>query len=616
MNEAEIISRAEASIPADILLQLEIKLLLEKGLKAVDKHHRNLVKGKNDLLEGLSGYKLPKAEMNKINEAFKSITDKVKASKLNEDEAATLDASSTINTDPAKAADEVGEADWDNVMKNIESTDDLSGVGEGSGGMLGMLKSLMGALTEGGSMIGILHLVLDIVGLVGDFFGPVGLIADVINGLIYMFRAMNGDSSKWILALISFAAAVIPFAGNIMKGMFQVGKTGKTVVKVSTEYIGTVETTVNKAGKTIVKDTSKVGGSVKISDDAIQLLAKAGPESSAALKYIGKASKKSLPAVKQMIDGFFKDFLGMIVGWVPFLGKPLKKFFASIADMFDIFFKKSTKFADDIPEILTKVEVTMIDDFFKAAGGKGTKMSRNGDKLVIRDAGGAHLAELEGSVLKGTDFLSSRYGPDLADQIGQKYIKRTQNNVLDFYEGLSKNMTTVSSKYGKVFKYGAAAFNFSKNLTWFIGKQVAKLLLGFDPKKLSNTETEMLGTLTIHQAMEKKRQEEFKKNPKAKYVVPILDSVEDKDSIEVLNRTLQKNADRFNMGDIGVVAYASARHKDDLPQDVQDFFNFAYENRQDEADYIEDQLTPKKGKSKIEKTYENESFKHIRKFKL
>jgi hypothetical protein len=617
INEAAILNRAESMIPSDILLEMEMNLLLEKGFKEVDKYHRGLVKGKNTLIEGMKGVKgkvIPKADMRKIEETFNSIISELKSSRLNEDEAATLDASKVVKTDSKEVESDIG--DVDNIMKNIENTKNLSMSSEDSGGLIGILGNLVSALTEGGSFFGILHLCLDIVGLVGDFFGPYGMIADIINGLIYAGRAIAGDHSKWILALISFAAAVIPFAGNIMKGMFQTSKAGKSVMKVTTDYMGKLEKHTTKSGATYYKDTSKVGGSTYISDDAADLLIKAAPASTDSLKYVAKASKKSLPLVKQMLDGFFKDFLGMIVGWVPLIGKPLKKFFASIADMFDIFFKKSTKFADDVPKIITKQEVKMVDEFFEAAAGKSTSIVRKGDKLVVLDSGGAFMKELDGSILKGSDFLKSRYGPEIADDISKAYLKRTGGNVLGFYESLAKNMETVSGKYGTLFNVAGAAFSFSANLTWFIGKQVAKLLLGFDHSKLSSTEIEAIGALTFHEAMQKKRDEELKNNPNASYIVPIIDSIEDDGSFGILNGHLHEQGKRFGAPDIGVVAYAANRHKDSLDEDVRNFFDFAYENRQDEADRIEKQLTPKKGKYKIENAYESTNFKHILKFKL
>ena len=593
INEAEVLNRAESMIPSDMLFELELNLLLEQGFKAVDKYHRNLVKGTNTLFNSASKL-ISKDEFTKIEESFKTIIEELKSSKVNEDEAIP------VSADTAQSG--VSDLDWQNVGDVIGSSG-VTGAGEGDNeGMLGMLKGLMSSLTEGGSPIGILHFILDIVGLVGDVFGPVGMIADIINGLIYMFRAVYyKDSSKWILALISFAAAVIPFAGNIMKGMFQASKTGKAVVHVSTSYM-------DSAGKVAV-------GGAKVSDEAVTLLSKAGPKSVDALQYISKTTHKSLPLVKQIIDKFFKDFLGTVVGWVPFLGKPLKKFFASIADMFDIFFKKSTKFADDVPEIIEKVHLKQIDDFFKASSGKGTQIVADGQDLLIKNARGALIknargetVKLNASILKGSDFLPSRYGPDLADAIGQKYITRTQNNVASFYKGLGDNLQQIAPKYGKVLRVGKSAFTFSRKLAFFIGRQVVKLAMGVNGKALSDGEIEAIGTISINQAMQNKINRNLKENPDAAYDVPIYDAIKDKDAYEVINGTLQKQAKMFNMPEIGIVAYAQHRRKDNIPQDVKDYWNFAYGDQEAEADRAERSLTPD---SKVE-----ESLKHIKKFKL
>ena len=602
MCESQILQRADSLIPGDILVQLEIKQLLEEGFKKVDQYHRDLLKGKNNLLEK-AAHLMSDDQITNIQERIKSTIDKIKTNRVNEQ---TPD----IVTDPKKVESDVG--DVDNIMKNIESAGNIS-KGD-SLGLVGMLKSLMSALTEGGSGIGILHFCLDILGLVGDFFGNAGAIADILNGLIYMYRAISGDTSKWILALISFAAAAIPFAGTIMKQMFQASKVGKNVVKVTTDYIGTLEKTTTKSGAIITKDTSKVGNEVLISDDVVKLLVKAGPETTDTLKYIAKASKKSLPIVKRTLDAFFKDFMGLVVGWMPFIGAPLAKFFASISDMFDIFFKKSLKFADDVPGIIAKKELRMVDEFFEAAAGKGTKIIREGDNLIVTGHNGAKLAELEGSILKGANSLKTRYGSDLADRIGKEYVTRTGNNVLNFYEGLNKNLATVQSKYGRVFKLGVAAFTFTGNLTWFIGKQIAKVFIGFDSSKLSDSEYEVFGAMEIHRAMEEKRKQLMAENPGASYVIPILDPLEDPKSHGVLNGYQNNLARQLGQPDIGIVAYAAGRRKDNIPQDVQDFYNFAYSDREDEADYAESQLPASRS---VEKQYEsNSSFKHITKFKL
>jgi hypothetical protein len=605
MCESQILQRADSLIPGDILVQLEIKQLLEEGFKKVDQYHRDLIKGKNNLLEK-AAHLMSDAQMTELQERIKYTIDKLKTNKVNEQ-------SPEIVTDPKKVESEIG--DVDNVMKNIESTSNLSMSDGKAGGILGMLKSLMSALTEGGSWIGIIHFCLDILGLVGDFFWNAGAIADILNGLIYMYRAMTGDSSKWILALISFAAATLPFAGTIMKQMFQVSKVGKTVAKVTTEYIGTgAAKAMSKSGKTLITDVSIKGRKLVVSDEAVELLAKAGPESSDALAYIAKTSKESLPLAKRALDAFFKDFLGLIVGWVPLIGKPLKKFFASISDMFNIFFKDSLKFADDVPKIISKSELRKVDVFFAEAAHHGSQIIREGDKLVVKRRGGTVIAELEGSILKGVGSLSPRYGPDLADRIGKEYITRTGDNILSFYEGLGKNYISITSKYGKVIKMGAATFTFSSKLTWFIGKQIAKIFVGFDSSKLSDSDYEVFGAMEIHRAMEEKRKQLMAENPGASYVIPILDPLEDPKSHGVLNGYQNNLARQLALPDLGIVAYAAGRRKDNIPQDVQDFYNFAYSDREDEADYAESQLPASRS---VEKQYEsNSTFKHITKFKL
>ncbi len=612
--ESNILQKADSLIPGDILVQLEIKQLLEEGFKKVDEYHRALLKGKNILLDKAS-HLISDEQMIKIEEKIKFTL-----SKINEQ-------ASTLTTDPNTVKAKMDDKDWNNVMSNIESTTDGVGATDAEkGGMLGMLKGLLSALTEGGSMIGIIHFVLDILGLVGDLFGNAGAIFDVLNGVIYMIRAINGDTGKWILALISFAAAAIPFAGNIMKGMFQTGKAGKSVVKITTEYMQ-AEKVVTKGGKETIEQGVKKG-SAKISDEALEVFAKAGPEGEKALEYVAKASKKSIPIVGQIMDTFFNKFLGTVVGWVPFLGKPLKNFFAKIADMFGTFSKKSVKFADDVPQIIKQSHVKQIDEFFEAAASRqGTMISASGNKLIIKDSQGAILKQLDGSVLKSTNFLKKRYGPDLAGEINKKYAKRTEGNVLNFYSELAENLKHVDKKYGTAVKYakgagkvGLKAFRFSRNLTFFIGKQVAKIMIGFDVTSMTDGELENLGAVSINQSMQNRIDRALEENPDAAYVVPVLDTTVDNTATEILNGELQKNAERFGLPDIGMVAYAQYRKKDKIPDDVVDFWNFAYDDSEEAIDNIERDITPNKSKSKAPNikgtTNENNSFKHLRKFKL
>lgn len=131
--------------------------------------------------------------------------------------------------DLATAANLAGtEAEIESVINNAGAVP--SG---GSGGILGMLKSLWNTLTEGGSPIGILQLILDFVGLVGDAFTvvglPIGMVADFINAMIYFYRGKN------ILGVISLIA-MIPFGGDVAKGFKGVaGAFSKPFSKLTTK---------------------------------------------------------------------------------------------------------------------------------------------------------------------------------------------------------------------------------------------------------------------------------------------------------------------------------------------------------------------------------------------
>ena len=76
----------------------------------------------------------------------------------------------------------------------------------------------------------------------------------------------------------------------------------------------------------------------------------------------------------------------------------------------------------------------------------------------------------------------------------------------------------------------------------------------------------------------------------------------------------QHLADKIGQPDLGIVSYAANRTKDDLPEDVVEFFNFAYSDREKEADNVSNSK-----RLSIDKQYQkesNSSFKHISKFRL
>lgn len=575
LEESKLLNEAESLIPDNILFELELNMILNGGRTAVTAYHRDIVNGTNHLIKEASSH-LSKSQMNNITESYKLIANKIQSLKLNEDESLQLEIDKDAN----------------DVMANIESNKDASGVGEGDGGIFNMVKNLFYSLTESGTPIGILHLILDIVGVIGDVFGPVGFIADMLNGIIYMARG------KTILALISFIAAIIPFGGDIIKGMFKGTKVGAEVMGAA----ATMTTKYTKETGAVVKGTTKV------SDEAASLLAKASPESIETLTYISKSTKTVIPGVRGFIHKFFNDFLAKVVGWLPIIGKPLKKFFQSIASLFDNFEKQALKLADDIPLTIEKSQVKSIDEFFEASSKRGTKIINKGDTLIIQDAGGRTLKELPANLLKGTDMLKSRYGSVMTGEIDQ-FIKRTQGNVADFYESLALNIKYAEKTYGAVNKIGKLSLVIKKGMPLFIGKQIVKFV-GMVNKQdnLSDSEYKSIGFSTIQQAVQNLIKRTLEKDKNVKYVVPIIDAIKEPEAAEAINGTLNTYASQFNLPEIGIAVYASQRRKDEMPEDVRKFYETVYADKKKQIEELENQGLF--GSSSVSKMYEDSKYVH------
>lgn len=562
INESAILARAEEAMPENIMFELELNMLLNEGFGAVDKFHRELVKGTNLLTDKVKG--LTSDQMKEINEAFDNIKADIESLRFNEQ---------AVQTNPLDAEADVGGDNWSNIMNNVKGA--VSGSEEKSKGIIGILKDMLASLTEGGSPIGIIHFILDIVGIVGDFFGPVGVIADMLNGIIYMIRAINGDTSKWLLALISFIAAVIPFGGDIMKGIFKGSKAGKGMLEISTAYVDWTKAT----GKTSVRGIKQT----KISPEAVNLIAKASPETIEGLKYVSGATSKAMPLASKLISGFFKSFLGRVAGWIPFIGKPLKSFFDSIANMFTSFKGQAVKFADDIPEAIKLADLKKIDGFFSAAAVRGSRIVSDGKNLKVVSATGAPVAGKGGikdgilnvKLLGNAGAVQTRYGSVMGKQIDDAFIKASDRNIGDFFQGIALANKSMGKFFNTAVKVGTRSFIFKAKLPLFIGKQIIKFVGSHDP--LSDGEIEAIGMKSIQQVIQDERDEYLDKNPGAAYHVPILDMNENPEVAKILNNTLNIQAERFGMPRIIDVVYARDKHKDKLPKEVKDFYDAVYD---------------------------------------
>jgi hypothetical protein len=560
-EECNFLNRIESMIPEDLQLQLHLNMILDESKKSLARYNRNLIKRRNLVIE--SAIKsLPISESANIKESIDLLLEELKSSIKSR--SISEENISTMPVDVSSVSTEYGN-DFDNVMKNISSPDDIPAdmlKGE-QGSVMSIVKMLWNGLTEGGSPIGIFQFILDIVGLVGDFFGPVGLIADVINGIIYLYR------EKYMLALISFIAAMIPFGGNVLKGWLQTSKIAKPVMDIGGIYL---------------KDGSKVGA--KVTDDAAKVIAKSAPESLKALDYIAKTAKEAVGGVSGFIAKFFDKFLGKLVGWIPFIGKPLKAFFEGVAGAISSFGSRVGKFADDIPQAMTKAEVDTMNTFFKEAGKEGSEITLKGSDLIVTSSKGGSVT-IPANMLRGTDFMLQRYGKGAGKKM-QKALKNAGMNSADFYKSLNNGLRSMDGVYGKTAKIGAATISFGKKVPLFIGKEVYKFISDFKPSDLllSDQEYEAWGNAAIYDLMQDRTKKAMEENPNALYSVPYVDALKDNEATKVLRKTQNDYAEAFDLPNVGVVGWYARGEKDKRPEEVTKFYNDLYEGNTQALDQM------------------------------
>jgi hypothetical protein len=605
-KECDFLNKIEESVPEDLRFQLELDMILKRGIVTSTDYYKNLMGGVNSIVRESLNH-MSQSEITKLNESYSKVIREFGFKKVNEsDISLPFDIGKTADdvmsffdeTPTSSASGEFTPASseaGDDVMAAVSGAASPSQGDWGGGGILGMLKGLLSALTEGGSPIGILHFVLDLIGLFGSAFEPVGLIADIINGIIYMIRG------KWLLALINFICAALPFAGDLFKGWFKGSKAGAEVLQISTRYMGA-------AG-------GVAGGSAKMSKDAINLAAAARPESWKALDYIGKSTKGVLGTIGDLIAKFFGDFLGTVVGWIPFIGKPLRSFFEGIADMFGTYSAKMNRFASNIPQLLDAAKVQKLDDFFMAAASDGARIEAKGADLIVNTKSGTAV-KLDAEFLKETDFITARYGTNLTSE-----MSRVKMNANSFYGEVGGLMNRVSNTYGQANKFGKifGTITIGKMVPLFIGKQVLKLIGHFgQTKKFSEGEYELFGNAAVQQKMQEIMDRELKENPDASYSVPYIDAFENNDAVPVLQNNLDYYAKKFNLPRIVDVVYYTSGEKDKLPPEVAEWYSNVHA---DNPDYYEEMKlsidTPPELKDSEEETTvkkdisESTKFKHV-----
>ena len=474
VSEAHSLNAIESAVPSEISLGIHFDKIFESAGNRVKDYYTNLSLGKNQILEEARALGLTTQQINEAIDDFRNfIKHKLfeEAMALGAPVEGTMDGFGTALSGGEKKAPAAG-SKWT---------------------ILGTLKKVWNALTEGGSVIGIIHFIIDIIGLVGDFIFPgVGVVADIINAIIYAIRG------KWMLAIISLIAAIIMGAGDGLKLFKPVAKPAEQIfVKLARK--GGVE----EAAEALAKTGSK-GPVMRF----LGLLA----------SMVGTALSKASTLLAKFIQG-----IGKIVSWIPGLGGLLRPIF------------------DGLGGILTKF---------------GDSMSLFASNFKLLEKGGAKVAvkEIDDAIASGVNFYISKDGKWVtllgkdtkypAEAVARAYnIVNPKNNIL-FKNGAEwvkyhKAVTGPAAKAAFRDRIGAflkTRFNaetvaaFKTRLPYFIGKQIYKLIFGSDfvpgKSKWSKEEVEGHGNGAFNDFI-RRRIEEEKRKTGADYVPSlVLDSTD------------------------------------------------------------------------------------------
>lgn len=472
--EARQLNLMESIIPKEKLLELHLDMILNRGTHAVTKYYKNLSNGRNLLLERakLTGY-----QEKQLNESLLNFKKKFRSTlktRVNEQGVPTGDIAdpTAIFSNAVKGA--MGVPTIPNIpntitqsapiaasstLSNQDAFDTALAGGEykasEDGGVSGLLKKLWNALTEDGTPIGILHLVLDIVGLLGDAFPPVGLIADLLNAVIYFYRASIAEEGKagtfWLLGSINLIAAFLFGSGDMLKLLKPGAKAAAPVM----------EAILRGGAKGGADAIAKIP--IKERGPAIRLL-----------RFISKNIAGIFGKASSLLGKFFGEFLAKITGWLPFIGTPLKSVFESIGKVFaksgDSMLIFSKEF-DTVEKIAAKAETAAaqaaISNSLKKSGYKYVKDSADPSLVLIKN---------ESDVIEATMSIES-FKKTFGEKAAGLFSKTETESMLLYYPKLASGAPKVEEGLIKYFlKTGKKFVKFHAKLAFFIGKQVIKLI--------------------------------------------------------------------------------------------------------------------------------------------
>ena len=479
-TECQQLNLMESFIPEGSL-DLHFDMILNKSLTS---YYKKMSEGRNLLLEGISKPRLRR--MAKALEEFQS--------NLNEQ-----DISSLVGGDLNKLGSELkklGSIGGPSTSKPTANTSTTAtsvapqssgeaekeivqalGKEDAGGGYAGFLKSLWNTLTEGGSMFGVLHLFLDFVGLFGDFLSPIGLIADLLNAAIYLTRAAFNKEKRvelLFLGIISIIAAVIPVAGDVLKGS-------------------------KSAVKPLSKVTIAVMRGTEVGTEALMMV----PKSQRALvvktlRFIAKYAVVAFAKASKLFAKLF-DGIGKMVGIVPFIGTPLKKIFSKIGIVLTKASDQVLKFVDNfkgVEKAIVKSEVKTamksIEQIVESGG--YLKYSKSGKKITAFSKNGDILQKFPSKYITDPKIWNSRF-PGMFRKTGPQ-------DIVDFYNFQGKPLTKLYNLAKSfIIKQGVSKFGAAGRFGAFVTKQVIKLMMNagqIAPPEMSKAEEKAFGNVALN----------------------------------------------------------------------------------------------------------------------
>jgi len=597
IKEIKFLDKIESAVPKSLRFDIEFDMILSENKNAVTNYYKGLLEGRNDILneakKRIDSFRITEA-INKLKEIAashklnESIWDIKVPKKPEELAAAAVPAAPVAATDVPKA----GPSGFDAALSGD------AGLSGESGGVWGSVRSLLSALTEGGSAIGIVHLVLDLVGLFGDFLGPalpLGLIADILNGLIYLYRAMTAESEekateRYILAAISLVAAVIPVAGDILKRFKGVAA---------------------PAGKVLYASAK----GAKVEEEALKVMATLPGKQRGLfarfMEYLAKTMGPALAKVASFLESFFKGFLGKITSYIPLIGKPLSKFFDNIAAGCAKFADSMTplKSLDNLTETAAKVSVQNADQFMKSATkglDEGAEIIKSGDSIIIKNTDGT----IEKFAVE--DFANAAaYSKKFPNGPMADFFKKGgagEAAAADYYVSLSKLSNAAGEGIlGKTINFGLKSLVFSKKTLAFFAKQIVKIMFSKElAEATGEKEAEAFAGTAIQDLMDKRFNEMREKNPDFRYgPVLIEDGLRDQEFYKAIVAQQNYYADRTGLPHIIPVAYLNAKEAgEDIPEEADLLMSTVFSPM--EITKMEDDIN-----KKPELMSESVTFKHV-----